>query len=456
LSSAPNANADAMLLAVALRVAALSAVEGPCDIYAKGGTPCVAAHSMTRALYGAYDGPLYSLVHKEGPFSTPAGNWTYGAVGAHPQIQYEITALPSPPRTFAVVAQGQAHGWQNATMTYKPNAGCAPGLNCPNIFVKYWSGVMDNGTATGFASVKWADHSYWRRKPAAVAHVGVKSAGGVADSAAHDAFCSGKQCVVERIWDQSEVQNHLGIEAGAWWLGPPRDAQDLGVNFTDPASKTTLGGSPVYSALFVGEKGGNGKPFVGQGYSNRTARQTATGDEPQSMYAIFGGKHFNDGCCFDYGNAEKTKSMFDGSMEAIYFGNGYAPGDPTGKSGHGPWLMVDLENGIYARGPAHHVVPSITTGEFIVGFVKGDSGNHYAVKHGDAQKAGSLTTVWDGPRPKGYEVMKKQGAIILGSGGDNSPWGAGTWYEGCMTKGYASNVTEAAVMANIVAAGYGK
>lgn len=34
---------------------------GPCDIYATGGTPCVAAHSTTRALYKAYDGPLYQI-----------------------------------------------------------------------------------------------------------------------------------------------------------------------------------------------------------------------------------------------------------------------------------------------------------------------------------------------------------------------------------------------------------
>ena len=32
--------------------------EGPCDVYAKGGAPCVAAHSSTRALYKSYDGPL--------------------------------------------------------------------------------------------------------------------------------------------------------------------------------------------------------------------------------------------------------------------------------------------------------------------------------------------------------------------------------------------------------------
>ena len=30
----------------------------PCDIYASGGAPCVAAHSTTRALFDAYNGPL--------------------------------------------------------------------------------------------------------------------------------------------------------------------------------------------------------------------------------------------------------------------------------------------------------------------------------------------------------------------------------------------------------------
>jgi non-reducing end alpha-L-arabinofuranosidase len=33
----------------------------PCDIYASGGTPCVAAHSTTRALFAAYNGPLYQI-----------------------------------------------------------------------------------------------------------------------------------------------------------------------------------------------------------------------------------------------------------------------------------------------------------------------------------------------------------------------------------------------------------
>ncbi|MBV9792559.1 MAG: ricin-type beta-trefoil lectin domain protein [Actinobacteria bacterium] len=41
--------------------AAQAATTGPCDIYSSGGTPCVAAYSTVRALYGAYDGPLYQV-----------------------------------------------------------------------------------------------------------------------------------------------------------------------------------------------------------------------------------------------------------------------------------------------------------------------------------------------------------------------------------------------------------
>ena len=39
-----------------------AAGDGPWDIYAKGGQKCVAAHSMTRALFSSYAGPLYSLM----------------------------------------------------------------------------------------------------------------------------------------------------------------------------------------------------------------------------------------------------------------------------------------------------------------------------------------------------------------------------------------------------------
>lgn len=33
----------------------------PCDVFASAGTPCAAAHALTRALFTAYDGPLYQV-----------------------------------------------------------------------------------------------------------------------------------------------------------------------------------------------------------------------------------------------------------------------------------------------------------------------------------------------------------------------------------------------------------
>ena len=80
--------------------------------------------------------------------------------------------------------------------------------------------------------------------------------------------------------------------------------------------------------------------------------------------------------------------------------------------------------------------------------------NQWAILGGNAQ-SGGLSTFYSGVRPRaGYNPMHKEGAIILGIGGDNSKGSAGTFYEGVMTSGYPSAATENAVQANIVAAGY--
>src|SRR3954462_13929898 len=51
----------AIAFAAALLAGTPVASAGPCDIYASGGTACVAAHSTTRALFNAYSGPLYQV-----------------------------------------------------------------------------------------------------------------------------------------------------------------------------------------------------------------------------------------------------------------------------------------------------------------------------------------------------------------------------------------------------------
>ena len=144
-------------------------------------------------------------------------------------------------------------------------------------------------------------------------------------------------------------------------------------------------------------------------------------------------------------------------MEAIYWGCGdlhpplgCTPADPSG----GAYVLADLE---HMKAMMQGVLPPtpITPRDFVVAVVKGRAG-HLAISAGDAQRQHSLQAMYDGPRPAGYEVSKKEGGIVLGVGGDNSPYGAGVFFEGAMTTGYASNATEAAVMANIVAARYSK
>ena len=48
--------------------------------------------------------------------------------------------------------------------------------------------------------------------------------------------------------------------------------------------------------------------------------------------------------------------------------------------------------------------------------------------------------------------MRKEGAIGLGTGGDNSNGAQGNWFEGVMTAHFSSDAADEAVQANIVSA----
>ena len=56
--------------------------------------------------------------------------------------------------------------------------------------------------------------------------------------------------------------------------------------------------------------------------------------------------------------------------------------------------------------------------------------------------------------PWSYQPMLKQGAIILGTGGDNSNGAEGNFYEGYIASGVTSAATDEAVQSNIIAVGY--
>src|SRR5438874_2820691 len=158
-----------------------AATQGPCDIYATGGTPCVAAHSTTRALYGAYNGPLYQVRRSS-----------------------------------------------------------------------------DNTTRD----------------------IGVASAGGVANAAAQDSFCTGTTCLITVIYDQSGRGNHLTQAPPGGFAGPAPGGYDNLANAT--AAPITVGGQKAYG-VFVAP---------GTGYRNNSATGTATGDQPEGMDAILDGSHY--------------------------------------------------------------------------------------------------------------------------------------------------------------------
>jgi hypothetical protein len=281
---------------------------------------------------------------------------------------------------------------------------------------------------------------------------------GYADIAAQDAFCAGTTCVATVIYDQSPHGNHLTPSPPGSQKPSPGDPASIGDH------KISINGRMAYGLLF--------KPGMGYRtacdactYSNKDTAGTAVGDEPESMYMVTSSKNLINGCCFDYGNAERTANNDgNGTMEAVYLGQGVIWG--TG-SGDGPWVMADLENGLYAgweNQQDHNISTALSLKhDFVTAVVVGDTADknggkgRFALYGGDATM-GMLDTMYDGIRPEkpGYVPMRKQGSIILSIGGDNSDGDGGRFYEGVMVTGAASKETVDALQASILAAGYGK
>ena len=100
-----------------------------------------------------------------------------------------------------------------------------------------------------------------------------------------------------------------------------------------------------------------------------------------------------------------------------------------GHGGHGKWNFVWINNAYTGNTSVPYA--------YVTAVLIGRSGGTYALITGNAQTA-TLTNMYDGARPSGYTKMKKQGAIVFGTGGDNSDHGRGYFYEGVMTAGAAS------------------
>jgi hypothetical protein len=328
--------------------------QGPCDIYAAAGGPCVAAHSTTRALYAGYNGPLYQVLRQ---------------------------------------SDGK---------------------------------TLDIGVVQPVASP-------------------VPDSGGYANAAAQDAFCSSTYCWIAKIYDQSPKHNDL-IQAPRGGFSGPAMGGFNNLPVADMAPITIMG-HKAYGVFIA----------PGVGLRQNDVKGTAVDDQAEGQYWVINGHHYNSGCCFDYGNAEiDSRDDDNGTMETTYYGNAGAwfHGPPPG-----PWIMTDQENNLVgcvnpdgSKGCAN--LPNITW-RFVTAMAKGEP-HHWTSMGGDAQK-GDLKVMFDGPRVDiTYDPMRKQGAILLGNGGDNSVGSQGTFYEGAMTAAgtFPSNATDQLVHANVVAARY--
>jgi hypothetical protein len=260
--------------------------------------------------------------------------------------------------------------------------------------------------------------------------------GGYANAADQDTFCGTAACTISVIYDQSGWANHLTkAPAGGAKTTPNNEANAKAI-------AATFKGHKVYGVHVV----------PGVGYRNNNACGTAEGDNAETEYMVVAGDLFNGGCCFDYGNMERnSRDNGEGTMEAIYFGKCVIWGKGAGD---GPWVMGDLENGLWAGDSSPYEANTPLTFPFITAMVKGDVAgkNHWTIKSGNAQ-SGMLSTPFDGNRPNSkYNPMRKEGAIGMGTGGDNSSSATGNFFEGIMTAHYSSNAADDAVQANIVAA----
>jgi hypothetical protein len=323
-----------------------SGTPGPCDIYAAGKTPCVAAHSTIRALFASYSGPLYQ--------------------------------------------------------------------------------------------VKRASDGMTKDIP-------VLSPGGFANSEEQDTFCKGTPCTIWRVYDQSGHGNFLEAETP--------DSTVMGKSGQTAASATqeklTVGGHTVYS-LYT---------RTSQAYWRDGSKSgMPLGADPQGIYAVMSGTHVNEGCCYDYGNGETSRKYVAGpSMDALYFGTSTQWGSGNGA---GPWVMADMEDGMVAQGGSGKNNSLLSQPyKYVTAMEKNNGTTEFALKAADAT-APMLNTYYQGKLPPGKNPMKKQGSIVLGSGGDccysNNNASQGTFYEGAIVSGYPSDATDTAVHANIVSAGYGK
>jgi non-reducing end alpha-L-arabinofuranosidase len=270
------------------------------------------------------------------------------------------------------------------------------------------------------------------------------TADGFADTATQDTFCSGSTCTFSLLYDQSGNGNNLKVApAGSSNGGTYAGMAD----FESSATKDslTVTGHKVY-ALYMNAREGYRLTAVGKGMP--------TGAKAQGIYELADGTHSGTACCWDFGDVS-TNPLTYTTMNTIFFGTGYWGSG----AGSGPWFMGDFEGGVWSDGAS---TPDMNSNDpsmkyqFAFGIVKTAPPSSMSIRvgNGNLPTASGLTTAFSGTNAA--KTWNNSGGILIGIGSDNSNNSFGTFYEGAITNGEPADATDASILANVQAAGYGK
>ena len=244
----------------------------PCDLFAQGGTPCVAAHSTVRGLFSAYTGPLYAVkrVGNDGCGKGPsgglagavaAGNASGGLCGCTPDGKSVTLTCPAGGTVTAVtfasigtpagacgnLTEGSCRGTQGVAKAAVEKL-CLGKNSCTVVAdIQHMNGGADPcyGVPKSIAvELQCSTPVPASRGDGKTLTINASAPGAFADSGSHDAFCAGTKCVFWTVFDQTPNGNHLQFRANAMPWTIPADAS---------ADPLTVGGHKVYGLRSGGE-----------------------------------------------------------------------------------------------------------------------------------------------------------------------------------------------------------
>jgi hypothetical protein len=193
----------------------------------------------------------------------------------------------------------------NAALTMAPQAGAGPG-----VLPSRPKGPCDIYAAAGnpcvaahsttralFASYNGPLYQVLRQSDGKTLDIGIvqpvasptADAGGYANAAAQDAFCADTYCWISILYDQSPKHNDLFQAPRGGFSGPAMGGFN-NLPIADMAPITIMG-HKAYGVFIA----------PGMGLRQNDAKGTAVDDQAEGQYWVINGRHYNSGCCFDYG-----------------------------------------------------------------------------------------------------------------------------------------------------------